>query len=249
LNKLSTAAPSGGQSPILEAEWTLDSYEVLEQVYNAGTQNERKSQRVRFKFIEVDVRKTTGDPWLFPVAEIYLPYADPRFSRGEDRWSHWSQSGRKLLGGEFELDQLLKKRQVWAQLPAKIRLPFNQLSEDRQAEETAKWESEEHKEGQALDQSWFTEDAPCWQIVSIEGVGPPSGNSSIAGVEDIYGYMADKAEGKDEQALYVELVQDPKVVRNPEIVGMITERRLVGFLEAGQLIKRDPDGTLRRVTG
>ena len=228
----------------MRVNWRLAGYESIESTFGTG-ESARKSMRIRFKFVDVDVEESL-EPYVFPVADVYIAYSNPLTDRGTSRWAYWSKSGREVFARAFDIDEdLVGKMQAWAQLPEKLRLPYNSLPEDRQLEVAEEWTRTAHKEGDTLENSFHEAEVPVWKILSVEGATSAATSNGVGGA-DLYSYMADKAEGKRDQEFYIDLVSDQKVTSDQAVVGMITEQKLVDFLISAQRIHRDPDGILRK---
>lgn len=221
-----TDTPTGGQSPIMEVEWTMEDWTHQERTYDENTPQARTSLTLRFKFKDLNVLKAK-EPYPFPIAEIAVPYTDPGRSSGGTRWEAVSASGRKIFGGAFDLDALKGKRQKWAQLPFKLRQSLKNEDGTDQIDER----------GRAV---WGDVETDCWQIVSVEGIG--TGGPSQA--EDIWAYMAGLAEGCDETLFQSKLIADQKITSNQEIVTHITDRTLVPNMLSLGKISRDEQGVL-----
>jgi hypothetical protein len=84
---------------------------------------------------------------------------------------------------------------------------------------------------------WGEAEVDLWKVISIEGVEKV----------DIAEHVIDLADGKSEAAFNEAAFTDDVVRAHPEIVSLITERKLLStYIDAG-LLSRDAEGVLHRV--
>lgn len=249
----STGPAQGGANPIQRVVWTLANWELVEREFDKGLPTARKTSSVKFNFINVKVKESTI-PYVFPIASVTIPYSNPATDRGQTRWAVWSTSGRNVLGSIFELDDLVGKEQEWAQLPGKLRVSFDNLSDEEQdaarAATLAKLPEDVDADVKQValskaEAGWYDSMVPCFQIVSIGGQSAGGANTSPA--NDIMGYLAKQAEGRKDDDYYIALVADQKVTSNASLIQDIVDRKLVGKLQALGLVSVDPDGTMHAV--
>lgn len=224
-----TGQPTGGQSPILDVEWTLKQWIPDSTTYDAGTEKARTTMRAKLQFEDLNVLATTGEPYVFPIAEISIPYTDPGRSSGGTRWEALSSSGRKVFGRPFDLNELVGKRQRWAQKEYALRQQL--VNEDGTPMIGP--------DGRA---QWGDVMSLAWQIISVEGIQVDTPVSA----GDIWEYMADACEGLDEPTFYQKLIGDQKVTPFAEIVSQVTGRSLVTNMVNMGKITRDPTGILHK---
>lgn len=243
-----STAPASGNNPLQKFRGKLAKWESRTVTYGEGTATARSSMVIDFDFKEITVLRSL-EPYPFPITKITIQYANPQTDRGNSRWAVWASSARRVLGRQFELDELVEVWQEWEQLPMKTRLQYANLTEDEKEEEMGKFEARVKDQGlsadalaqgrQAVEAGWYEVERLGWQVVAVDGFG-----AQATSAEDLFDYLGQQAEGRKEQDYYMALVSDQKVTSKPEIIQAITGKQLVEQLLMLGKITRDPDGTL-----
>lgn len=230
---VSTAEPTGGESPILRVRWVLESYTPIDRVFQprpGETGGPRTQRRIQFKFTSVDVLESE-EPYFMPTAEVFITYANPSQSRGSNRWEAFAASTRRIFGKRPDnLDQLVGKEQEWAQLPAPVR--SRRGAEDMVPDENG-----------VMPEEWFDAQIPCWQVVSVEGVAA----LGSAPTGDLYSYAITLMDGKTAEQFKQIAMSDQKILRVAELTEEISQNQIIGKLLAVGSITRDPDGIIHKV--
>ncbi len=204
-------------NPLQEFKGTLKG--IRQEEYTSQGENAKTRLRVHFDFIDVEVIKSL-EPYPFPITTISVGYADPKASNSEtNRWAHLSKTLRKGTQGACQPSEVLDFIVGKSQVWALATLPLR-LPDD--------------------DGNWADRDTECWTLKSIDGVDQDSD-------EDIMGYLADLADGKDDAGFNEALFKDTKVKTHPKIIESATDRSLLPALEAAKLVTRDDDGVWHKV--
>jgi hypothetical protein len=224
--KPSIDRPTGGESPLLRFKGILANYTPEERTSN---QDQSKYMIINFNFTDVEVLDST-EPYPFPIAIIKVGYKPPKDSRGGTKWDAFASSLRKLSPENPDLDVLVGNRQEWAVSPFKIRSPLTDEEGNPQLDGNGR-------------PVWGDVDQPCWKVVSVDGLGSVEEKDA-----DFNAFLVDLADGKTEPKFYEVALTDSKVTARPNIVEAITNRKLLDTLTEMNLLTRDAEGILHKVT-
>lgn len=224
--KPSIERPTGGESPLRRFKGVLANYTPEERT---SQQDQSKYMIINFNFTDVEAMESE-EPYPFPIAIIKIGYKPPKDSRGGTKWDAFSGSLRKLSPANPDLDVLVGQRQEWAMLPFKIRSPIS-----------------DEEGNPSLDGNnrpiWGDLDVLCWKVVKVEGLGSAEEKDA-----DFNAFLVDLADGKTEPKFYEAALTDSKVTARANIVEAITGRQLLSTLMEMNLLTRDAEGILHKVT-
>ncbi|KKM81647.1 hypothetical protein LCGC14_1327610 [marine sediment metagenome] len=227
---ISVEKPSGGDTPLRHFKGTLSDDPTKPLREERSTKDgSRKYVVINFNFLDVEVLDSV-EPFPFPIALITIGYAAPQTSRGSTKWEAFSGSLRKLMPDNPDVNLLKGKRQEWKMDTRKLRRGLTD------------------EEGQPVmdannNQVWGDVDTLCWTVVAVDGLG-----SVQEADEEFNAYLVDLADGKTEVQFYEVALVDEKVRGRPNIVQAIVDRKLLNTLKEMNLLTRDAEGVLHKVT-
>ena len=225
--KPSVDRPSGGDTPLRHFKGVLDSYGMEQREFQG-----RKYSIVEFNFKDLDVIDSE-EPYPFPIAIIRVGYAPPSQSRGGNKWEALAASVRKLSPANPDIDILIGKPQEWKRNPFRLRQAL--VDEDGQPVM-----EDDGKGGQK--QQWGDVDVPCWQVVSVDGLG-----STQQADQDFDIFLVELADGKADKDFYEAALTNSQVTARPSVVTAITDRKLLDTLIQAGKLSRDEEGVLHKV--
>ncbi|KKK91285.1 hypothetical protein LCGC14_2714500 [marine sediment metagenome] len=228
--EISIDKPTGGDTPLRHFKGTLAPDKELQEERQTKD-GSRKYVVVNFNFLDLEVIDSV-EPFPFPIALVTIGYAPPKVSRGSTKWEAFSASLRKLMPDNPDIELLKGKRQEW-------KMENRSLRRGLTDEETGQPVLDGNN-----NQIWGDVPTLCWTVVSVEGLG-----SVQEADDDFNAYLVALADGKTEPKFYEVALTDSKVMSRPNIVEAIIGRKLLDTLKEMNLLTRDAEGFLHKVTG
>jgi len=141
-------------------------------------------------------------------------------STEKTKWDALAQSIKKLYGRTPALDEIVEKTQEWHFGDCKLRT----LDDS--------------------DKQWKDLPGQAWQIVSIEGIGDPAVET-----QNRDDHVLDLLDGRTEADFNQEVLTDPTVRQDRDLVTAITNRELLPSLEKAGRAHRDSAGVWHKGPG